>query len=144
MVIFEDDADIAITESYVNSTLKIELSNMTTDILYLGWCVGQGEMRNISGSIVEHALPHPYVTCSHAYAITRKAARILRQHFDVCGPQIDLQLAVLCGSNLLTFRTAFESSYKGIYNDRYSRSDGKFAGIFHQSNHLRLPDEIDQ
>jgi len=61
IVIFEDDADVAIRD--VNATLVEELSNMTTDILYLGWCEGR--------------LARPVPICMHAYAITRRGARLL-------------------------------------------------------------------
>jgi len=39
IVIFEDDADIAVKD--ISNVMKEELSTMTTDILYLGWCNGR-------------------------------------------------------------------------------------------------------
>lgn len=56
IIIFEDDADIAIKD--IETTLKEELAMMTTDILYLGWCSGR--------------LARPVPLCMHAYALTRR------------------------------------------------------------------------
>ena len=59
LIVFEDDADIAIKD--LENTLREELGMMTTDILYLGWCSGR--------------LARPVPLCMHAYAVTRRGAR---------------------------------------------------------------------
>lgn len=78
IVIFEDDADIAIVEQDLNSTLFEELSQINADILYLGWCEGR--------------LAKPVPLCAHAYAITRRGARQAVKYFEPCGLAVDLQL----------------------------------------------------
>lgn len=40
LVVFEDDAVIAVKN--VTHALLLELSDMSTDLLFLGWCYGRG------------------------------------------------------------------------------------------------------
>lgn len=65
LVILEDDVDVAIVYSELNTTLSEEIGDMGshTDLLFLGWCEGR--------------LARPVPLCAHAYAVTRKGARKL-------------------------------------------------------------------
>ena len=91
LVIFEDDADIASGE--VNATLRTilhtELSNMSTDLLYLGQCEEKSAHR----------------LCSHAYAVTRAGCRKLIKNLRPCGLALDEQFVLMAKQRWLTHRT---------------------------------------
>jgi len=116
IIIFEDDADIAIID--FNTTIVEELSTMDTDILYLGWCEGR------------NAKPIPL--CSHAYALTRRGARKVIEHYEPCGLAIDEQFVIMARNKWLTYRPAHSWSYKDRFNSNYPVAHDKTFGIFHQ------------
>ena len=116
IVIFEDDADIAVTD--LHDALHDELSNMTTDLLFLGWCVGRA------------AKPVPL--CAHAYALTLEGARKAIKYIEPCGLALDEQIVILAKNNWLTYREAFPSSYKNKFNLNYPKGGDGTHGIFHQ------------
>ena len=119
LVIFEDDADSCIRG--LNTTLAEELSAMTTDLLYLGWCEGR--------------LARPVPLCAHAYAVTRTGARKLADNWEPCGLALDEQFVIFAKNNLLSWRTAFPFSYNSNLNKRYKvhNPGDKTFGIFHQN-----------
>ena len=55
LVILEDDADIALKD-HTRILIKA-LTDMRTELMYLGWC--------------ESKMARPAFLCSHAYAVTR-------------------------------------------------------------------------
>tara|TARA_A100001015_G_C14974347_1_gene706560 strand:+ start:707 stop:1759 length:1053 start_codon:yes stop_codon:yes gene_type:complete len=117
IVVFEDDADIAIKD--LRNTLQEEFAMMHTDILYLGWCSGR--------------LARPVPLCMHAYALTRRGARKLVKYFEPCGPAVDLQLVIMGKNKWITYRTANPWSYqKSSLNERYPHPHDFTNGIFHQ------------
>ena len=116
IVIFEDDADIAVTD--LHNALHDELSNMTTDLLFLGWCVGRA------------AKPVPL--CAHAYALTIEGARKAIKYTEPCGRALDEQFVIFAKNNWLTYREAFQSSYKNKFNSNYPQGGDGTHGIFHQ------------
>ena len=116
IVIFEDDADIAVTD--LHEALHNELSNMTTDLLFLGWCVGRA------------AKPVPL--CAHAYALTLEGARKAIKYMEPCGLALDEQIVIFAKNNWLTYREAFSSSYKNKFNLNYPQKGDGTHGIFHQ------------
>lgn len=117
LVVFEDDADSTIKE--LNITLLEEFNQMTTDVLYLGWCEGR------------RARPVPL--CLHSYAMTRKGARKLIQNFEPCGAAIDEQFVIMAKNNFFTWRKAFPYSYNRNYKPPYPVHGDKIYGIFHQN-----------
>jgi hypothetical protein len=116
IVIFEDDADIAVTD--IVNVMKKELSNMTTDLLYLGWCDGR--------------LARPVSLCAHAYALTRRGARLAIKYFEPCGLALDEQFVIFAKNKWLTWRNAFDSSHINKMNSEYPKSQDTTKGIFHQ------------
>jgi hypothetical protein len=116
IVIFEDDADIAIKNA--NETIIEELQQMSTDILYLGWCNGRAA--------------RPVPLCAHAYALTRKGARQAVKHYEPCGLAVDEQFVIMGKNKWLTFRTVNPWSYKNNLNENYPRAYDQTHGIFHQ------------
>lgn len=120
LVIFEDDAESIVT--HTNETILEELNEMTTDILYLGWCEGR--------------LARPVPLCTHAYAVTRRGARILVDKYEPCGKAIDEQMVQICKNGWLTFRSAHSWSYKEGLKPEYPRHGDKTFGIFHQKKHF--------
>ncbi len=121
LVIFEDDANIAVRN--VTGALYAELSNMSTDILFLGWCYGR------------RGIP----MCLHAYALTRAGVQKLVQRWDVCSNEaIDGQLKNLANEpGLFTWRKAAESSYIKDLREGFEDNPHYFTrGIFVQKNGL--------
>jgi hypothetical protein len=116
IVIFEDDADIAVTN--IVDAMRNELSNMTTDLLYLGWCEGR--------------LAKPVPLCTQAYAMTRRGARIAIRNFEPCGLALDEQFVIWAKNKLVTWRRAFDSNYVNKFNSDYPQSRDTTKGIFHQ------------
>jgi len=116
IVIFEDDADIAIKNA--NETIIEELQKMSTDILYLGWCNGRAA--------------RPVPLCAHAYALTRRGARQAVKHYEPCGLAVDEQFVIMGKNKWLTFRTVNPWSYKNNLNEHYPRAYDQTHGIFHQ------------
>eukprot|EP01038_Epipyxis_sp_PR26KG_P011060 gene11060-14845_t len=119
IVIFEDDADSAIID--LNTTMIEELSKMTTDVLFLGWCDGRAA--------------RPVPLCMHAYALTRRGARKFVKYFEPCGRAIDEQLVIIAKNGWLTFRKVFPYSYKNL-NSNYPVPGDKNFGIFRQKKWL--------
>jgi hypothetical protein len=116
LVIFEDDADIAVID--IQNTIQDELSTMTTDLVYLGWCNGR--------------LARPVPLCAHAYAVTRAGCRKLVKYYEPCGLVVDEQFVIMAKNNWITFRVAHPWSYKGRFNSNYPKSYDSTHGIFHQ------------
>lgn len=116
LVVFEDDADIAVVDH--NTSLVEELTAMTTDILYLGWCDGRAA--------------RPVPLCAHAYAITRRGVRKAVQHFEPCGLALDEQLVIMGKNKWLTYRTVHAWSYKNKFNSNYPKPHDQTFGMFHQ------------
>jgi hypothetical protein len=116
IVIFEDDADIAIVD--IQQTMFEELSTMNTDLLFLGWCVGRAA--------------RPVPLCAHAYALTRLGARKAVKYFEPCGLALDEQLVIMGKNKWLTYREAHEWSYRNRWNSDYPKAHDKNYGIFHQ------------
>ena len=116
IVIFEDDADIAVVE--IEKALRNEFNTMTTDLLFLGWCKGR------------YAKPVPL--CAHAYAFTLEGARKAIKYIEPCGAALDEQFVKLAKNNWLTYREAHRINYENKSNSNYPvEHDGTF-GIFHQ------------
>ena len=119
LVLLEDDAVIAINN--VEKVLYDEFNSMTTDHLFLGWCYGRRHMP----------------MCTHAYAITRKAAIRIVQHFDICYPQaIDAQLRMLSDKGVFTWRKPKPESYKDLRSGFEDNPNYFTRGIFIQKNGL--------
>ena len=118
IIILEDDADIFVTD--INKVLRDELQEMTTDVLYLGWCEGR------------NARPVPL--CSHAYALTRGGTRKLVHYYEPCGKAIDEQFVIMAKNNWISYRKVNPSSYKSNYRENYPIFNEKTFGIFHQKN----------
>lgn len=118
MVIFEDDADFGIPAVDMNSTLLEELSAMSSDLLYLGWCEGR--------------MARPVPLCTHAYAVTRRGARKLVRHFEPCGLALDEAFVVMCKNKWITYRPANPWSYKNKVVSSTGPSHVKTFGIFIQ------------
>jgi hypothetical protein len=118
IVIFEDDADIAV--SNVVGAMRDELSNMTTDLLYLGWCEGR--------------LAKPVPLCTQAYAMTRRGARKAIEYFEPCGLALDEQFVIWAKNNMITWRRAFDANYINRFNDDYPQARDTTKGIFHQKS----------
>ena len=117
LIVFEDDAESAIEN--LNVTIVQELSSMSTDILYLGWCEGR--------------LARPVPLCTHAYALTRRGARKLLKHLEPCGLALDEQLVIIIKNNHLTYRRVSADSYSKL-NKKYRNMYGERTyGMFHQN-----------
>lgn len=120
ITIFEDDAEGAIAD--LKGTILEELSQMSTDLLFLGWCEGR--------------TARPVPLCAHAYALTRKGARKIANYIEPCGMALDEQFVILAKNNLISWRRAFGHSYKNL-NEKYRNLYGeKTYGIFHQNKAL--------
>lgn len=116
LVLFEDDADIAVVD--IQEVMRDELSSMSTDLLYLGWCNGR--------------LARPVPLCAHAYAVTRAGCRKLMNYFEPCGMALDEQFVIMGKNNWITYRVAHPWSYKDRYNSHYPHAHDGTHGIFHQ------------
>eukprot|EP01031_Cornospumella_fuschlensis_P027706 gene27706-33465_t len=117
LVILEDDALNTITD--LNTTIVEELANMKNiDILYLGWCDGRAA--------------RPFPLCSHAYAITRMAARRLVKYFEPCGRALDEMLVMFMKNGWITHRRVNRYSYQKNVKEEYKGLRDKTEGIFRQ------------
>ena len=97
LVLLEDDAVVAVNN--VHQVLLDELSDMSTDHLFLGWCYGRRYMP----------------MCTHAYAITRPLARRLVEQFDLCFPHaIDAQLKLLADRGVFRWRKPHAASLSSM------------------------------
>eukprot|EP01035_Chromulina_nebulosa_P019840 gene19840-25789_t len=112
LVIFEDDAISAIKDC--NTTMIEELSDMSTDFLYLGWCEGR--------------LARPVPLCSHSYAVTRRGARKLAKYFEPCGMAIDEQFVKFAKNDWISYRTAHPFSYNNNYKEGFPEPGVKNYG----------------
>lgn len=121
LVIFEDDAVIAVKD--IRKSLYEELSSISTDILFLGWCYGRRQ----------NMMP----MCGHAYVLTRSGAKKLLQYFDICSSgALDGQWHHIHRQYGLTWSKAKESSYSDVLSG-YEDKPGYFTrGIFIQRNGL--------
>ena len=115
LIVFEDDS--VITTKNVTASLEMEISNMTTDFKFLGWCFG-----NSDGE---------FPLCTHAYAITRRGVRNIIAGFDTCSElPIDGQLKSMTLSGVYRWAKASPESYKDM---RAGFSDTDLThGIFQQ------------
>lgn len=116
LVVFEDDAESVVKDTAV--TLIEELSSMTTDLLYLGWCEGR--------------LARPVPLCTQAYALTRRGARKMVKYFEPCGMALDEQMVKICKNKWVSFRTVNDYSHKKNFKPGYPRYGDKTFGMFHQ------------
>lgn len=116
LIMLEDDAVVAINN--VEEVLKKELSTMTTDHLFLGWCYGRRFMP----------------MCTHAYAITRAGVAKILKYYDTCYTHaIDAQLRHLAEQGVFTWRKPFDSSYHGNLREGFEDNPNYFTrGIFVQ------------
>jgi hypothetical protein len=119
LVVFEDDAESVVKDT--SGTLIEELSSMTTDLLYLGWCEGR--------------LARPVPLCTQAYALTRSGARKMVQLYEPCGMALDEQMVKFCKNNWITYRTINDYSHKKNFKPNYPRYGDKTFGMFHQKKH---------
>jgi hypothetical protein len=108
---------------YGGSNPHDETKDGSMDIVYLGWCEGR--------------LAKPAPICSHAYAITRFAARKLVHYIEPCGEALDLQLATLIKNGWVRFRRANSWSYsqdkiRPDYSEAGNGGGFKDFGIFRQ------------
>lgn len=119
LIILEDDAESVVEE--LNSTLVEELSAMSTDIVYLGWCEGR--------------MARPVPLCLHAYALTRAGARKLIKYYEPCGKALDEQFVMFAKNNFISYRRANPWSYKTLRSD-YVAYDRKTDGVIRQNKHI--------
>lgn len=89
IVIIEDEALVSVRN--VGEIMRNEFSNMTTDLLVLGW----RDTRPV----------HDLLASSFAYALTRRGARIAVKYFDPCGHNLDLQLSTMARHGRLSHRS---------------------------------------
>ena len=89
IVIIEDEALVSVRN--VGEIMRNEFSNMTTDLLVLGW-------RDTRPT-------HDLLASSFAYALTRRGARIAMKYFDPCGHNLDLQLSTMARHGRLSHRS---------------------------------------
>jgi hypothetical protein len=124
IVIFEDDADVAVLDA--NTTILEELHMMNTDLLYLGWCEGKAA--------------RPIPLCAHAYAMTRRGVRKAVQHYEPCGPAIDWQFVSMIRHFDLSYRRVHGWSYKNRFNSEYPKKHlfDITIGIIHQKRMASL------
>lgn len=119
LVMLEDDAVVAVRN--IDKILEAELSDMSTDHIFLGWCYGRRHMP----------------MCTHAYAITRTLAKKLVAEFDLCYPQaIDAQLKQFADKGMFKWRKPkpdFISKLKSGFEDNPSYFT---RGLFIQKNGL--------
>lgn len=119
LVLLEDDAVIAVQD--VKQVLLNELSDMSTDHLFLGWCYGRRYMP----------------MCTHAYAITRTLARKLVNEFDLCYPHaIDAQLKHFADRGMFKWRKPKAESLSRLRQGFEDNPNYFTRGIFIQKNGL--------
>lgn len=119
LVVLEDDAVIAVTDIY--KSLDDEISNMKTDLVFLGWCYGRRNMP----------------MCTHAYALTRSGAKKIVEEWDTCSiHSIDGQWKDMANSGIFTWRKAYESSYSNVKPGFEDEPGFHTRGIFVQRNGL--------
>ena len=118
IIIFEDDADIAVVN--IREALLEELTNMTTDLLFLGWCRGR--------------FANPVPLCAHAYAMTLAGARKAIKYIEPCGLALDEQFVIMGKNHWLTYRTAHTYNYENKFNSDYPKHPDSTVGIFHQKH----------
>jgi len=119
MVVFEDDAVIAVKN--VEHSLNMELGNMNTDLLFLGWCYGR-----------------KYIPmCTHAYAITRSGAKKMLAEWDICSKEsIDGQWKNMANEGLFSWQKASSKSYSDLKPGFEDNPHYFTRGIFIQKNGL--------
>lgn len=118
MVIFDESARSVINDTpTLQTAMRTELSAMTTDILYLGWCNHASSSppssteHNPKRSSRSHAQQH---SCLYAYAVTRAGARKLIKNYELCGAlSIDEQITNMSKYGWITARRARVESYTG-------------------------------
>ena len=117
LIVFEDDAVIAVKN--VNASLELEISSMSADLKFLGWCYGRRGMP----------------MCTHAYALTRAGVRKMLAHWDSCSQSsIDGQWKSISGDGHLTWEKASAESYRDL-REGFSDNPNYFTrGIFIQRN----------
>lgn len=77
IVVFEDDAVIAVQD--IKASLEKEISNMSSDLLFLGWCHGR------------KGIP----MCAHAYVLTWIGIKNILKEWDHCSNSLDGQWKTL-------------------------------------------------
>jgi hypothetical protein len=96
LLVFEDDAVIAVQN--IKASLEREISNMSSDLLFLGWCYGR------------KCMP----MCAHAYVLTRRGVKKILKEWDQCGNSLDSQWKALAGEKVFTWRKASSESYSNL------------------------------
>jgi len=116
LVVFEDDAVAAVKD--VHKALQTELSDMSHDLLFLGWCYGRRNMP----------------MCTHAYALTRAAAKKMLAEWDSCNTHsIDGQWRGMVQQGLFTWRKAKQETYLNDLREGFEDNPHYFTrGIFVQ------------
>lgn len=95
LIVFEDDAVVAVRD--LPRVLGQELRDMTTDLLFLGWCYGHKRMP----------------MCTHAYAVTRQGVQKMLAEWDVCSTfSIDGQWAQMARHQAFSWAKARIELYK--------------------------------
>lgn len=117
IIILEDSAYSAVNSSIeMTSILRSELSNMTTDLVQLGWCdSSQQPPQHQQSHSHTKKFPHLTHSCMYAYAVTRRGVRQLVKYFDVCSAQsLEEQVRSFTKYGWLTTRQARVGSYSHL------------------------------
>jgi len=121
IIVFEDDAVVAVKD--ITKVLAEELSHMTTDLHFLGWCYGGGRRMPM---------------CTHAYAVSRKGARIMLDEWDTCSTSsIDGQWKAMAQHSLFSWSKVSLDKWtkQGQIKPGFEDSPGYFTrGIFVQKS----------
>ncbi len=142
---------------------------MSTDLLYLGWCshnstVSSGLSRSGHGDHAKrgakshhahHTSAHTSVhsqSCMYAYAVTRRGARKLVRHYDLCASvSLEEQIAAMSRYGWVSSRRVGSDSVQSALSGggmaavapdsqpvvissvlQQLRNESRSAGIFHQ------------
>lgn len=128
LVIFEGDAQCGVQDCGAVTAQVLRTSK--SDIVYLGWCDG---FKRIRDDAKKQLYGPPY--CTHAYAITARAAKILIDNVVFCTLPLDKQMRDLGTRRLITWEKA---SLRGLSKINVTLDVAKrqgsegTEGIFHQ------------
>ena len=117
LIVFEDDAVIAVKN--IKASLETEISNMSADLKFLGWCYGRRGMP----------------MCTHAYALSRAGVTRILAQWDSCSQSsIDGQWKAIVADGHFTWEKASDASYRDL-KEGFSDNPSYFTrGIFIQRN----------
>lgn len=116
MVIFDESARSIINDvPTLQTAIRTELSTMTTDFLYLGWCNHASSPSSTDHSPKRSSRSHSQQhSCLYAYAVTRAGARKLVKNYELCGAlSVDEQITNMSKYGWITARRARVESYTG-------------------------------